>query len=308
MVAKKTQRNKAAKRKHKKTQRRKHKKKTPNFKQLNCAPNKNRAIKQSCYSNKSLLKIRDLWNARHPDKSIESDEPLEVWKLLKKYMGSCCSNEADWLKHNFIKHNLDDELVNYTFAPATPKDWNSDPYQWLSSLDINNVMKQYEKTYPMFEFIGPSPIDFDDHLIGGDCVWEELCKFNLKHYIDKGITKIGIVFNLDPHYKEGSHWFAVFLDIEHNTFYYFDSYGVEMEPQIKKLVKNLKEQFKRNGRKLKVVENTKRFQYSDGECGIYCIYFILHMLKTKKFNGFHKLNMNDSKMKSYRKKYFNYDL
>ena len=52
-----------------------------------------------------------------------------------------------------------------------------------TNIDILNVMKQYEHIYPNFEFIGPSPIDYDTHLSYGECVWEELCKFNLQNNI-----------------------------------------------------------------------------------------------------------------------------
>ena len=62
-------------------------------------------------------------------------------------------------------------------------------------------MKQYEKTYKCFEFIGPSPIDYDKHIAYGECVWEELCEFSLAKTISEGTTKIGIIFNLDPHNK-----------------------------------------------------------------------------------------------------------
>ena len=46
-------------------------------------------------------------------------------------------------------------------------------------LHFIQIMKQYEKEYPSFRFIGPSPIDYDAHEYNGECVWEELCKFNL---------------------------------------------------------------------------------------------------------------------------------
>ena len=46
-------------------------------------------------------------------------------------------------------------------------------------------MKQYEKVYPCFEFMGPSPIDFDKRKMYGECVWEELCHFNLEDQIKK---------------------------------------------------------------------------------------------------------------------------
>ena len=51
---------------------------------------------------------------------------------------------------------------------------------WLNSTDIENIMQQYEDAYPNFEFIGPSPIDFDKVLMNNKCVWDELCKLNSK--------------------------------------------------------------------------------------------------------------------------------
>ena len=59
-------------------------------------------------------------------------------------------------------------------------------------------MRQYEEKYPDFEFLGPSPIDFDTHKMHGECVWDELYKFSLKKTKDDGIKKVGIIFNLDP--------------------------------------------------------------------------------------------------------------
>ncbi len=85
-------------------------------------------------------------------------------------------------------------------------------------------MKQYEAEYPCFVFIGPSPIDYDTHEYKGVCVWEELCKFNLYKHKNKGIRKIRIIFNLDPHTKGGSHWVCAFIHIPRQEIYYMDSY------------------------------------------------------------------------------------
>ena len=97
-----------------------------------------------------------------------------------------------------------------------------------------DVMKQYENTYKCFEFIGPSPIDYDEHLAYGECVWEELCKFSLQDNIKRKKTKIGIIFNLDNHNQEGSHWVALFINIKKKEIYYLDSYGEKIPKQIKK--------------------------------------------------------------------------
>ncbi len=44
-------------------------------------------------------------------------------------------------------------------------------------------MKQYESAYKDFNFIGPTPIDFDSHKYDGSCVWGELCDFDLQTQI-----------------------------------------------------------------------------------------------------------------------------
>ena len=58
-------------------------------------------------------------------------------------------------------------------------------------------MKLYEEKYPYFAFIGPSPIDFDKKLIGGDCVWEELCNFNLQNRDSEEQYRIVVTSDFD---------------------------------------------------------------------------------------------------------------
>lgn len=107
-----------------------------------------------------------------------------------------------------------------SFAPVSPPEWKKNPHEWLSSIDINDVMKQYEKAYNSFDFIGPSPIDFDTRKMYGECVWDELCNFNLKEQIKNGKTKIGIIFNTDPHNKSGQHWISMFINIKKKRKYF----------------------------------------------------------------------------------------
>ena len=40
-------------------------------------------------------------------------------------------------------------------------------------------MKQYEKVYKNFKFIGPVPIDFDYEYSVGNCIIDELCKIDI---------------------------------------------------------------------------------------------------------------------------------
>ena len=65
-----------------------------------------------------------------------------------------------------------------------------------------------------------------------------------EEYLDKGKTKIGLVFNTDPHYKDGSHWIALFIDIKKKFIYFFDSNGNFVPKRIEKFVKRVQKQAK----------------------------------------------------------------
>ena len=171
-------------------------------------------------------------------------------------------------------------------------------------MDLTKVMKQYENAYHCFEFIGPSPIDYDEHYHDGECVWNDLCKFNLKETIARGKKKIGIIFNLDPHYKSGSHWVAMFINTNNKEIIYFDSYGDPAPTQIRKFARKVQNQSAKLGKKFKYIQNKKRHQYQESECGMYCLYTIIQLLMDKNISMFNK-RIPDKKMENLRSKYFN---
>lgn len=208
------------------------------FLKLKCSP-KIQENDFTCYSNESLIKLKELWNARHPDVKITTNEPRAIWEELKRHLKSVCNKESCWLKQNFAASGVDKEMLNYTFAPKSPDDWKKNPNEWLNSIDIENVMKQYEKEYPYFDFIGAAPIDFDSPKMYGECVWEELCHFDLNISIRNGRNKIGFVFNTDPHYLSGSHWISMFVNIKEKYVFFFDSTGHAPPKEVKKLIKKL---------------------------------------------------------------------
>ena len=59
------------------------------------------------------------------------------------------------------------------------------------------------------------------------------------------------------------------------------------------------------GKKYKILYNAKRHQYGDSECGMYCLYVIIQMIKGVKFANLMKHKIPDEKMLKLRKKYFN---
>ena len=277
------------------------------FVKLNCSPeNKNKDY--TCYSDADLYKLRDMWNARHPDHPIKAKNSKKIWGQLKEYYATICNKESCWVRQMTKNTKLEQELLD-AFAPESPKEWKKNPNEWLSSIDILQVMNQYEKKYKCFDFLGPSPIDYDTHKLYGECVWNELCHFELSQHLHKGHNKIGVIFNLDPHYKGGSHWVSLFINIKDKAIFFFDSTGQPIPPQIEKFVNTVIEQGKKLSEPIyfKFDQNYPvEHQYGNTECGIYSIFFITYMLEDK-ITGHYLKNhiLKDKYMENFRKIYYN---
>ena len=228
--------------------------------------------------------------------------------MLKNYYAKICNKESCWVRQMTKGTKMEKELLN-SFAPVSPIEWKKNPREWLSSIDIIEVMNQYEKSYKCFEFLGPSPIDYDTHKLYGECVWEELCHFDLAEQIKNGKNKIGVVFNTDPHTKGGEHWISLFINIKKGTIFFFDSAGDKAPKQVMKFIKTVTKQ----GRNLPEKINFKfdqnyplEHQYKDSECGVYSIYFIVHMLEDKVTEHYLKTHViKDTYVQQFRKIYYN---
>jgi hypothetical protein len=289
---------------------------------MNCNPIvKNKTISSStCYTPDIILRIRDEYNKNHSVKeAIQTNVPNQIWKILKKRLHTC-KKEDCWLKE--IKdENLRKHIDEYIFAPDSPPEWNKDPNEWLTDVDIKRVMKQYEKIYSDFRFIGPAPIDFDFVLDTSkkNCVTQELCTFSVKEQLAKNIRKIGIVFNTDEHYKGGSHWISLFIDLDDQFIYYFDSVGNDTPGEIKILKNRIIEEAKTLNPPLSLEyysNHPTSHQQSNTECGMYSLFFIITMLtgdtdfiknlsKTEKIDLFSKEKIPDEYIEKFRKIYFN---
>lgn len=187
--------------------------------------------------------------------------------------------------------------------PKMPAEWEKDPDTWLDNFNIMNVMRQYEEAFPWFKFLGVFPIDFsapNPYLRGGkqkklQCLYQETCNIQLKKEYNKGCRGIGMIFNLDPHYKGGSHWVALYINLQNikmPIIGYFDSYGMKTPPLIARLMKSFRLQIP----ECDLVYNARRFQYSNTECGMYSMYFILCMLNGIHFEDFCKDAIQDEAM------------
>jgi hypothetical protein len=77
--------------------------------------------------------------------------------------------------------------------------------------------------------------------------------------------------------------------------YYYDSYGYEPCPQIKRLLRRFKEQGC-----VDVTWNDIRHQFKKSECGTYCIYTIISLLKGRPFAYICNNRVDDDTMLAFR--------
>jgi hypothetical protein len=302
---------------------RKHKK-TRKIKRESCSPYsfKHNGKKGTCFTKDILLDLKNHYNKLHPSDPITSNHPEQIWKELadktrKEYN---CNKESCWIdKIMDADSHKKQKLKSLLFSPPQPIEWKDNPTEWLSNIDILNVMRQYEDTYPDFYFIGPSSIDYSFKDKVGRCVCPNICNFNLQQQYDKGKRKIGIIFNLDTHDKSGSHWVSLFIDLEWNFVFFFDSTSSRIPKLINIFARKVIQEAKHMNPPilLKFHQNDKvEHQKQNTECGMYSLYFIITLLLREKDgvkldkNGIMKLfkgrkRIPDKDMEALRNVFFN---
>ena len=284
---------------------------TRKIKPLNCSPavKGKTPVRGSCFTSDVLIKLKESFNKHHASKPILANEPVEIWKELRERL-KYCPKEDCWLSE-IVEEPIQAKLKKSLFTPFQPDDWKGDPNPWLSNFDIFDVLHQYEQPYPNFKILGPTPIDFDARPkdMDGTCVWEELCDFSVEKYLSNKITKIGVVFNLDEHDKDGSHWVSMFIDLEDQFIFYLDSGGEKIPKEVKALVERIIKQGLEMTPKLHIhfYENCPiEHQMGENECGMYALFFIITMLsghvelnKSKVINANAKLPLSDGIIKKF---------
>lgn len=284
-----------------------------------CAPKMNTNYKKltvkkpaflgSCFSIDDLFKIIREWNMLHPTNKIihkNTHNIKQIWNLIAAKLNTeDCNTEFCWIKKKLKNTKLANNLI-HNFRPEMPSTWHHNNTEWLSTEDIDNVLLQYEEVFSEFTYRGAVPIDFDKVLYTNECVSNDVCKINLSKLSHRGKTKIGIVFNLDPHYKNGSHWIAMFIDINKKILGYWDSYAMDPPTEIISLITRLQKQSSKYFKSpLTIMHTNIRHQYKKSECGMYCIHFITQLLEGNSFNKVYKSIISDDEMNKKRQMFFN---
>lgn len=282
------------------------------FKNKECSPGEN-DVNGSCLDDELILKVAKAINRlskknkklnnidmTRSDEDIHGDVCQEITKISK------CSSESCWLSIKSLMNEMGSSKDEFkdSFKPLMPKEWIKDYNEWLSTSDIEDSLNQHMDADDNFYFYGAVPIDFKK------CSVSNLCKFDIDKHLEKGQTKIGIVFNTDPSTKDGQHWISLYMDLgkhnsDHRGIYYFDSFGRKPPKQIKELIdKAMKQSSEGGGGEPYYFYNDHSYQKANAQCGMYAIHFIKKMLQGLSFEEYLGEPLNDKLMVNMRSEYF----
>jgi hypothetical protein len=260
----------------------------------------------SCIPLNLLIKMATAYNKKNRENSIKLYESLEelspneykkylLFEFQKKFKNS---HHSEWVNNKVfdILSKEDKEFLQTSvFRPEGPQG----QFQWLSTLDINKTLAQYENKYPDFIFLGAVPIDFND------LDYYPFQKMNFNELRKEGKNRLGVIFNLDEHYKGGSHWVSLFSDLEKGQVYFSDSYGRKPEKRIYHFMNRIKDYLETcNIDNIDMRHNPTQHQKGNSECGVYSINFILRLLKGKTFDHLIQKRLTDEKVNKCRFRYF----
>ena len=227
--------------------------------------------------------------------SIEKELKSEIEKMNSKYDKKYknMKKQYNWLLVPIFKQLRNKYSVSDFFRPHGPTD-----HKWLSNFDIQDVMKQYELVYPDYKFLGAVPRDFDNFKY-----WN-FSNIDYNNYYDNNNkkTRFGVIFNNDSSGQSGSHWTALFFDMNKSQIYFQDSVGYEPNKEIKTLIKSIEHQMKGD------IDNqysTMDHQHGNSECGVYSLSFILRLLNGESFNDIQSTRLDDNNVNKCRAIYFN---
>lgn len=239
---------------------------------------------QSCFLPDELKAIAKDYNKGSPVKINTDVEDKDI--ILQMTNGKCDS------EHCLLKISSLELHLKHVFKPKKPDSWYRNNREWLSNIDIDNVLVQYIDEY--FDFLGVFPINFADR-IGSTCISEKICDVNkmMDTLIKMGKRSFGVVFNLDRHDQNGSHWVSMYCNIDPESklygISYYDSVANPPRPELVSFMENIKKyadtRFSHQ-KTFKTRENRVKRQFKGTECGMFCLIFLISCHEKRNTNRF----------------------
>lgn len=264
---------------------------------------------KTCYTVSQLKEIAKKYNSKNSNKININTNKTQLLQSIRSRLSGI--HESKWYK----TLDLNNEDMKGTFKPQKPSSWKKDNKTWLNTYDILNVMQQYEEKYPSFKFLGVYPLDFNHKYDNVRCVGPNMCQFSVKDMLKLGKTQCGVILNLDYHDEPGSHWVSLYIGLSPSLknfgCYFIDSTSRAAPKEVLHFIKDVKKQIDEHygkldiSQKFKIVQNKKKFQFENTECGMFSMYFMIQFLKKKEFKTIINSKITDQEVNSLRDVYYN---
>lgn len=207
---------------------------------------------------------------------------------------------------NYVGERTAIKVVNKIFKPEGP----CNSTRLLDNYNIDNSLEQWsqngiEMFKKNFYHVPFQMIDFAK-------TNSELARLRIDDLIKKGYDCFGVILNTDISSGRGLHWFCIYGDLQHKgtkddpiALEFFNSSGnppvLEVEIWMRKVVRDLQAA----GITCKIIRSIpQRIQFSNTECGVFSLIYILSRLENKPTNWFYNVKADDKDMIRYRQVLF----
>lgn len=276
----------------------------PSIDEQKCAPGLS-FENGSCIPLELLIKLVEGYNLHYEDKipinsTLDTIYPNEYkLYLLNELQKKEGTDQKEWLKSKLTSLMSEEEkdMLNNVFRPDGPQG----KFDWLSTVDINKTLSQYENKYENFKFLGAVPIDFMELK---DLPFKNI---NFQELINNGKTRLGVIFNTDPSTKSGRHWISLFIDLKLGQIFFSDSFGSRPPEEVIQFMQLVEQFIKKNISNASSIDaryNKLQHQRGNSECGVYSINFILRLLKGHSFDDITTKRLSDKQVNKCRIIYF----
>ena len=255
------------------------------------ADGKNEIVSGTCLTDSEVRDIASHYNANN--KNLEGEEKtidisiLSVDQILDELharLGSERGYEYKWINSGVVSpSSAIGARLKDAFRPMMPKSWIRNDRTWLSNFDIQAVMCQYDDVFPDFWFVGVFSMDFAHILTNGQCVSMDMCGLDVSEMKRRRKSHAGIVLNLDKHDQSGSHWVALYINIDSRTVnygcFYYDSTARPTPEEVNVFTHKIKTQVLESRENdvfpFRIKENRVKRQFKNTECGIFTMFFLV---------------------------------
>jgi hypothetical protein len=261
-----------------------------------CAPDVQLSTTGSCFTLdqlRALVRAYDAAHPLHPLRVDATDTKQKTWDALRARLANKCAREYCWIEEPWVLAEMRPQL-HAMFRPRMPREWEKDLKTWLDTTNIDAVLAAYERRFPTFKYFGAPPVDFDERAKdSGTCVSNaNVCDATVPGLL-RAVKSFGMVPNLDDHKGPGSHWVAIYCNLDPRRpnfgIFYYDSTARPPPPRVARFMERIASEarlaFKpKTAARFRVAHNAQRRQYGNSQCGVFALLFVIRCLHRQPFD------------------------